>query len=121
MSTAVSTERTSRDSWQATWASLLTTESGLPASLPVESSARSVHISGAVGTGGSIALQGSNDGINWGVLSSGMSTQGDLTALAPAASPAAIIRGIYENVRFIRPVVLSGDGGTNLKVVVVAS
>ena len=121
MSVVVTTEQPTRDSWQATWASLLTTENGNSVSIPVECTTRSVHVSGAVGTGGSIAVQGSNDNANWAVLSSGLGAQGDLTALAPAAPPAAVVRAIYENVRFIRPVVLSGDGATNLKVIVVAS
>lgn len=64
-------------------------------------------VTGTFGTGGSIRLEGSNDGTNWFALSS--------TALTAAGIFAAL--GATEHPKFIRPNVTAGDGTTALTVV----
>lgn len=95
-----------------TWSPLLTTDVGSAESC-ARLSDRSVEISGTVGAGGSVNIQGSNDGVNWFTL----------TALA-AATPGLVLAtappGIYqliENTIFVRPSVVSGDGTTSLTVI----
>ena len=102
----------------ATWASLLTAETGDAADLPLEAATRSIQVSGVPGAGGAIAIQGSNDGVIWQTLTNGFDAA-LTTAGALATLPA--IEDIMQNVRFIRPVVTGGDGTTNLKVVLVAA
>ena len=62
---------------------------------------------GTFGAGGSIRLDGSNDGTNWFALSP--------TALTAAGIFAAM--GAAEHPRFIRPNVTAGDGTTAITVV----
>jgi len=92
-----------------TWTPL--TFSGLDAGSPIEmpgSADRSVQISGTFGAGGSISLEGSNDGTNYVVLTD---PQGNaLTKTAEA------IEAISELTRFVRPRVTAGDGTTSLTV-----
>lgn len=78
--------------WRQEWPSL-NGDSGLPASLSKWPN-KSIQTIGA----GTVVIEGSNDGITWAPLSSGLSTQGDLTALAGGS-----VRAIYENTVFIRP------------------
>lgn len=106
--------------WRAEWTALLNAETGDATKLPKWGN-KSVHISGVPGVTGVVAIQGSNDGVAWAVLSSGLSTQGDLTALAVPAAPGATIRAVYENTEWIRPVVSAGDGTTTVKVVIIAT
>jgi hypothetical protein len=98
--------------WQCEWESLLTGETGDMASLskwPV----KSIQISGTAGAGGSINVQGSNDGTNWASLQDALGN--GLATAAPG------IYSIEQNTKFIRPAVVSGDGTTDLKVVIVAT
>jgi hypothetical protein len=62
---------------------------------------------GTFGAGGSVRLEGSNDGANWFALSS--------TALTAAGIFAAL--GAAEHPKFIRPSVTAGDGTTAITVV----
>lgn len=64
-------------------------------------------VTGTFGAGGSVRLEGSNDGTNWFALSS--------TALTAAGSFAPL--GAAEHPKFIRPSVTAGDGTTSLTVV----
>jgi hypothetical protein len=76
---------------------------------------KSAHATGTFGVGGSVAIEGSNDGDNWFAL-----TKDDAsTAIAlTAASPGA---GILENTLYIRPRVTAGDGTTALRVIIVGA
>lgn len=65
---------------------------------------RSIQFSGTFGTGGSVTLQGSNDGTNWQPLTD---PQGNAITKTAAA-----IEQVLESTRFIRPVVTAGDGTT---------
>lgn len=63
---------------------------------------------GAFGTGGSITLQGSNDGSQWDALTD---PQGNAIT-----KTAAGLEVIAENPRYVRPIVTAGDGSTLLAV-----
>lgn len=115
MTTAVRTEWFQEGQVQATWQGLATAESGDGASLS-KWPTKTVSITGTFGAAGSVAIHGSNDGVNYFPLSSGLGAQGDLTGITAAA-----IRNVYENPKFIRPVVTGGDGTTNLTVICLAS
>jgi hypothetical protein len=102
-----------RGVYVATWAALANGESGDAADMPLESATRSVQVTGTFGAGGSVALEGSNDGINWAPVSNGF-------VVTPLAVTAAGISDIAQNTRFVRPRVTAGDGTTALKVVLTA-
>lgn len=89
------------------WKGMATGESGN--SLPLAQYAdRSVQVEGTFGAGGVISIQGSNDGVNYVTLTD---PQGN-----PLSFTSAGLEAITEMVAFIRPVVLSGDGTTNINV-----
>ena len=68
---------------------------------------RTVQITGTFGTGGSVQLEGSNDGANWFVLSDPSSTT--------IVKTAAAIEQVLELSLYVRPRVTAGDGTTNLE------
>jgi hypothetical protein len=65
------------------------------------------YVTGTFGVGGSVQMEGSNDGTNWFILS------------APARTTAGAFAplGVTEHPKFIRPNVTAGDGTTALTVV----
>ncbi len=67
---------------------------------------RSVVVTGTFGTGGSITVQGSNDGTNWFALTD---PQGNAIT-----KTAAGLEQITEITKFVRPIVTAGDGTTSL-------
>lgn len=69
---------------------------------------RSVQVTGTFGTGGTVVIEGSNDGVNFYTLN-------DLGGAALSIT-AAGLKGIREPVLFLRPRVTAGDGTTNLAV-----
>jgi hypothetical protein len=71
---------------------------------------RCFQISGTFGAGGSISIEGSNDGANWSVLS-------DMNGNAMTYS-SATVKQANEAPMFVRPHVTSGDGTTSLNVTV---
>lgn len=75
---------------------------------------KSVQAVGTFGVGGSVAIEGSNDNVNWAALR-------DSTGTVIALTAATIIRDILENTRFIRPRVTAGDGNTALRVIVLGA
>lgn len=97
---------------KTTWTPLLTTDVGA-ASSGFRLSDKAVQWFGTFGAGGSISIEGSNDGgTTWAVLKDPNGT--DLSALV-----AADVRAILENPQMIRPVVAGGDGTTSLTVILV--
>lgn len=70
---------------------------------------RSVQIIGTFGVGGSVRIEGSNDGTNWAPLTDPQGNNLDITT--------AKIEAITEVVRYIRPRVTAGDGSTSLTVI----
>jgi hypothetical protein len=69
---------------------------------------RSVQIVGTFGAGGTLVLEGSNDGVNYVTLTD---PQGN-----PLSITTAKIEQISEVTRFVRPRVTAGDGTTALSV-----
>lgn len=91
------------------WTGLLNGDDGNPES-PGRLSDRSVQVSGTFGAGGSVTIQGSNDGINWNTLHSPSGTSEPLTFTT------AGLLEVLENTQYIRPIVTAGDGTTSLTV-----
>jgi hypothetical protein len=87
------------------WTGLLNGDDGSPIDLP-GSTLRSVQFTGTFGTGGTIVIEGSNDGTNYVTLTD---LQGN-----SISKTAAAIEGIQEVTRYIRPRVTGGDGATDL-------
>lgn len=67
-----------------------------------------VTVDGTFGVGGSVTIQGSNDGTNWHTLVDPQET--DLTF------GAAGIEQVLENPLYVRPIVTAGDGTTAIDV-----
>lgn len=91
-----------------TWTGLLNGDDGERAELAAFSD-RSVQFTGTFGTGGSVTLEGSNDGTTYFALS-------DPQGVAITRT-AAGLKAVSELTRFIRPRVTAGDGTTSLTVV----
>lgn len=90
-----------------TWTPLTTTNAdGAP--LAYSGFAASVQILGTFGVGGTVVIEGSNDGTNYVTLND--------PAGAALSITAAGLKGIRENPAYIRPRVTAGDGTTSLTV-----
>lgn len=90
-----------------TWAAIPNGDSGSPVEMP-GSADRSVQILGTFGAGGTIVIEGSNDGTNYVTLTD---PQGNALSKTAAA-----IEAVSELTRYIRPHVTAGDGTTALTV-----
>lgn len=109
---AITTLQTFGDKvWLSRWTGLTQTSSddGEPFEMPGAAD-RSVQVTGTFGVGGSVRLEGSNDGTNYAVLSDPQGNALDITT--------AKIEAITELTRYIRPRVTAGDGSTDLAVTV---
>ena len=93
------------------WSPLANGDSGAPFSMPGWAD-RSVQIRGTFGVGGTVLIEGSNDGTNYVTLND---AQG--VALSKAA---AALSQISQTTRFIRPRVSAGDGTTSITVTLLA-
>lgn len=87
------------------WSGLLNGDDGAPIEMP-GSSDRSIQYQGTFGTGGTIILEGSNDGVNYHPLTD---PQGNAIS-----KTAAGIEAIMELTRYVRPRVSAGDGSKSL-------
>lgn len=74
---------------------------------------KTVHITGTIGAGGDIDIEGSNDGTNWKVLTDPQGNAITFTAVD-------IIEQIQENPLYIRPHVIGGDGATSVTIIIAA-
>lgn len=102
--TSQSKAQFSLDGDVVTWAAIPNGNQGDAAGGPYRSA--SFQASGTFGSGGSVKLEGSNDGSTWADLSSAArTTAGFFAAL-----------GAGEHPRFIRPNVTAGDGTTAITV-----
>lgn len=113
MTTVVGTDKQYQlDHRIRTWTPLtMTNADGAPIAYP--GFATSVQVTGNFGAGGTVLIEGSNDGTNYVTLT-------DLAAAALSIT-AAGIKTIRENVAYIRPRVSAGDGTTSLTVTLAAS
>ncbi len=90
---------------KTTWAALGNSDTGAPLAL-ADFSDRSVQIEGTFGTGGTIVIEGSNDGTNYYTLHDAFGNS--LSFIA------AGLKSITEITTWIRPKVTAGDGTTAL-------
>lgn len=90
-----------------TWSGLTftTLDTGAPVQW-VDYADRCVQVAGTFGVGGSMTLEGSNDGVNFVALAD---PQGNALTFT-----AGKIEQILEGPRYVRPRVTAGDGTTNL-------
>ncbi len=85
------------------------TDVGVAIEMP-GSADRSVQVLGTFGTGGSLRIEGSNDGSTYAVLTDPQGNALDFTT--------AKIETVMELTRYIRPRITAGDGTTSLTCVV---
>lgn len=87
------------------WSGLLNGDDGAAIQF-AEFADKSIQFSGTFGVGGSITLQGSNDGTNWFPLTD---PQGNAITKTAAA-----LEKVDEATAWVRPIVTAGDAATNL-------
>lgn len=94
----------------AQWAGLTqaSADTGAPAELP-DYADRSVQIEGTLGVGGTVVIEGSNDGTNYVLLTDPQGNNLTITAVNR-------MEQVQEITRFIRPRVTAGDGATSFTV-----
>lgn len=97
------------DTFLATWTGLNTGDEGAPAEL-IDFADRTIQVFGTFG-GASVALHGSNDGVNYAVLAD---QQGVAIAITAAG-----IKAVGPLTKFIKPVV-TGGAGVGITVLVLA-
>lgn len=97
----------------ATWTGLTnaTSDSGAPLGQPAWGE-RTVQVFGTFGVGGTLIIEGSNDGTNWAAVANRAGTALSFTA--------AGINRIQDYPLYVRPRVTGGDGSTSLSVVIAA-
>lgn len=94
------------------WSGLSNGDAGTPVRVG-NAPQRSVQVTGTFGTGGTVVIEGSNDGgSNWHTLTD---PQGN-----DLSFDAAGLAAIQESTQSIRPNVTAGDSGTDLSVSLVA-
>jgi len=89
------------------WENIPNGDSGSPIEMP-GSSVRSVQVGGTFGAGGTVVIEGSNDGTNYVTLTD---PQGNALSKGAAA-----LESVQEVTRYIRPRVTAGDGTTAIDV-----
>ncbi len=96
---------------KVTWSGLTNGDSGepIPAGLLAE---KSIQVTGTFGTGGTVVIEGSNDGNNWFAMPD---PQGN--ALSFTASG---LKRVDMNTEYIRPRVSAGDATTSVTVIMCA-
>lgn len=94
-----------------TWGPMANGDVGSPVSF-VEWADRSVQVTGTFGAGGNMRWQGSNDAVNFSVLTDPQGNALDLTA--------AKIKAVTELTTKAQPSITAGDGTTALTVTLIA-
>jgi hypothetical protein len=98
----------------ATWSGLLQSSSDVGSAVGVPlCDILTFQLSGTLGTGGVITLQGTNDGSNWGTLHTPSGADATLDAIGEFCT-------VVETPISVRPNVTAGNGSTNLTVIMVA-
>ena len=96
---------------RATWSGLLNGDVGAPIDWPAYMD-RSAQVVGTFGAGGSVSIEGSNDGVNFAQLSN---PRGNAMAVTAAG-----LEQIEDCAYSMQPRVTAGDGTTNLTVILFA-
>jgi hypothetical protein len=91
---------------QVTWALMLNGDTGTPASDTTLSN-KEVSCTGTFGAAGSLAWEGSNDGVNYNPVKD---WQGTAVVFTAAGN-----KTIVDNPQFLRPHITAGDGTTSLQ------
>jgi hypothetical protein len=91
------------------WTPLLNGDTGQAAAIGTYAD-RTVQVSGTFGAGGSVQIEGSNDGVTYATLSDGSGV-----AIVKTSAGVSLIS---ENPRYIRPRVTAGDGTTSITVTI---
>jgi hypothetical protein len=91
------------------WTGLANGESGSAYAIPTFAD-KTLQIGGTLGVGGTVLLEGSNDGTNFVAMHD---TQGNNLSFTSAQ-----MQLIVENPRYIRPRVTAGDGSTSITVTI---
>jgi hypothetical protein len=94
-----------------TWSGLLNGDDGAPVNLS-DFPDRTIQILGTFGTGGSVSFEGSNNGIDYLVLTDPQGNAITKTATA--------MEFVTETPLWVRPRVTAGDGSTSLTVIMIA-
>lgn len=92
---------------KAVWTPLLNSDTGAPFTLP-QFADKSVQIGGTFGAGGTVVIEGSNDGVSYFTL---YDSAGNLLSFTVAG-----LKDVAACVGYIRPRVSAGDGTTSLTV-----
>lgn len=98
--------------YRSVWTDLANGQTGDSSSLSGFAD-KTVQVSGTFGVGGSVTIQGSNDGANWNTLTDPLGNDLIFTA--------AEIAVIAQNPLHVRPIVTAGDGTTAIDVVVIGT
>lgn len=98
---------------QAVWAGLLQSSSDVGSAVDLPGADRTAQLSGTLGTGGAVTLQGSNDGTNWGSLRDPAGNVATLDAVGEVVQ-------ISEATRYVRPAVTAGDVATDLTLTLIS-
>ena len=94
-------------SWVVSWLTMANGDTGLPIELPAHSD-RSVQLGGTFSTGGTVVLEGSNDGTNYITLDD---FQGNALSFTSAD-----LESVSQITRYVRPDITAGDGSTSIDV-----
>jgi hypothetical protein len=94
-----------------TWTLLANGDSGLAFPRP-DWADRTIQVFGTFGSGGTVLIEGSNDGTNWATLNDAFGTTMSVTS--------ASIKQLAEATLYMRPRVSAGDGTTSITVIVCA-
>lgn len=106
----------SRGIHRTSWTGLLNSDDGAPASLS-RLPDKTVQVKGTFGAGGTVVIEGSNDGgATYVTLND---SRGETTGALSFTG--ADVRTILENTELVRPRVTAGDGTTNIEVYLIAS
>lgn len=106
---AITTARAGPGIYKVSWNGLLNGDDGAAWSEDGGAAAfsdKTAQITGTFGVGGTVIIEGSNDGTNWGTLNDASSTPISVTDVTPVV--------LLENPLYVRPRVTAGDGTTNL-------
>ena len=95
----------------AQWADLANGDEG--EALPFSQYAdKTVQVVGTFGAGGSVTIEGSNNGTDWAVLADAQGNALNITS--------AKIEQVLEVTQYVRPRVTAGDGTTSINVILLA-
>ncbi len=108
-------ERVGRRTVKVTWTGLLNGDTGAWVTLRGMTD-KTVQVKGTWGTGGSLSMEGSNDGSTAFVVND---TRGETNPATLTAASTAILT-LAEHGAAIRPNVTAGDGTTNLTLILTA-